>query len=235
MFCKTLSVTTMMMALLVTPSHSKNLGQHGHVFPIIEVNMLDFIYDRLTFLDRTGVLADLKEKAIADVKESLVRPKAPRIGTTTHPRVFYHEPRFTLQADITDVNGKKLYAKGSTYNAMDAKTYPNNLGHHFSPPPWTGCLVFFDGDDIQQLNWVKQHLSTLDAKSQAYQLMLTGGNIKTTSAYLKRPVRFNQHGWMSKKLGITHVPSVVIQEDVRFKITEIDVSKLSLKLSEAGA
>ena len=229
MVFKYFRVIGLMMVLSMSIGHSKNLGQYGHVFPIAEVNMLDFIYDRLVFLDRTGVLAELKEKAIADAKASLLRPTGRRLPTTTAPRIFYHEPRFTLQSDIVDANGKRLYTKGTTYNAMDTKTYPKSLAHLYAPR-WTGCLVLFDGDDHQQLNWVKQQLPKWDKAGQSYYLMLTGGNVKTTSAYLQRPVRFNQHGWLSNKLGIRHVPSVVIQADVRFQITEVDVSKLPLTL-----
>ena len=40
-------------------SFGKNLGQYGHVYEIVEQNMLDFIHDRLLYLQETGELAKL--------------------------------------------------------------------------------------------------------------------------------------------------------------------------------
>ena len=219
----------------VSINHAKNLGQYGHVFPIIEINMLDFIYERLTYLEKTGALEKLKSEAIARVKQSMVRPFAIKLPTTTKPKTFYYTPSFTLQADIVDYQGRVLYPKGTTYNAMDPSTYPNNLGKHFKFPQYADHLLFFDGDDIQQVNWAKAYINTLDQNRARYRLILTHGNIKESMQTFNRPVQFNQQGWITQKLGIQHVPSIVTQDGVRFKIQEINVARYSLKTKKEAA
>ena len=234
MFFKSITVMALSAMLSLNISHSKNLGQYGHVFPIIEINMLDFIYDRLTYLEQTGVLGKLKKEAIERVKQSIVRPPAIKLPTTTQPKTFYHTPSFTLEADIVDYQGHVLYTKGTTYNAMDPRTYPAELGKSITLPKYSDHLLFFDGDDIQQVNWVHDYIDTLDHNQQRYRIILTNGNIKESIKTFNRPVQFNQQGWITQKLGIQHLPSVVTQEHVRFKIEEINVSRFSLKPKKPG-
>lgn len=226
---KAKAIACILMGLCIHAGYSKNLGQYGHVFEIIEINMLDFIYDRLTHLEKTGALDKLKNEAINRVTASMVRPHAMRLPTTTKPKTFYYTPHFTLQADIVDYQGRVLYPKGTTYNAMDPSTYPDDLGKHLKLPTYSDHLLFFDGDDIQQVNWAKEHINTLDQNQQRYRLILTNGNIKESINTFNRPVQFNQQGWMTQKLSIKHVPSVVTQDGVRFKIEEINVARFSLK------
>lgn len=232
---KAKAILFILMGLCIHAGYSKNLGQYGHVFEIIETNMLDFIYERLTHLEKTGALEKLKSEAISRVKQSMVRPHATKLPTTTKPKTFYYTPSFTLQADIVDYQGRVLYPKGTTYNAMDPNTYPNNLGKHFKFPQYADHLLFFDGDDIQQVNWAKAYINTLDQQRERYRLILTHGNIKESMQIFNRPVQFNQQGWITQKLGIQHVPSVLTQDGVRFKIQEINVARYSLKPTSEAA
>lgn len=213
-------------------SFSKNLGQYGHVYEIVEQNMLDFIHDRLLYLQETGELDKLESEAKARVKASILRPTPVRLITTIDPKVFYYTPIYTLPNDVYDDKGHILYHQGTTFNAMDSSTYPEPLRqYHFVLPKWPGHLIFFNGDDIQQVNWLNKELQQMNAKHQYYKLIMTGGDLKDTMTAVNTRVYFDQYGKLSDQFGIKHVPSIVTQENTQFKIQEFNVAHESLKLA----
>ena len=240
MFKQSLRVIGLGMGLVsslmtVIPAYAKNLGQYGHVYEIIEQNMLDFIHDRLLYLQQTGELAKLETEAKARVKASILRPKPVRLSTTTDPKIFYYTPMYTLPQDVYDGKGNILYHKGTRFNAMDSNTYPEPLRqYHFALPKWQGHLIFFNGDDIQQVNWLNKTVVEMNTKKQSYKLVMTGGNLKDTIAATNTRVYFDQYGKLSDQFGVKHVPSVVSQENNQFKIQEFNVTHESLKLAKSS-
>ena len=211
--------------------YSKNLGQYGHVYDIVEQNMLDFIHDRLLYLKQTGALDKMESDTKARVKASILRPRPVNLTTTTVPKVFYYTPTYTLPNDVYDDKGKLLYHKGTTFNAMDSSTYPEPLRkYHFALPKWQGHLIFFNGDDLQQVNWLNKQLQAMNANHEYYKLVMTRGNLKDTVSAVNTRVYFDQYGKISGRFGVTHVPSMVSQTDMQFKIQEFNVSHESLKL-----
>ncbi|WP_116964223.1 type-F conjugative transfer system protein TraW [Fastidiosibacter lacustris] len=228
-----LVITSLTVLLLISGiSFGKNLGQYGHVYEILEQNMLDFIHDRLLYLQETGELAKLESEAKARVKASILRPKPVRLGTTTDPKVFYYTPMYTLPQDVYDGKGNILYHKGTRFNSMDSSTYPEPLRqYHFVLPKWQGHFIFFNGDDMQQVNWLNKTLVEMNAKKQSYKLVMTGGNLKDTIAAVNTRVYFDQYGKLSDQFGIKHVPSMVSQENNQFKIQSFNVAHESLKLA----
>jgi conjugal transfer pilus assembly protein TraW len=203
-------------------SFGKNLGQYGHVYEIVEQNMLDFIHDRLLYLQQTGELDKLESEAKARVKASILRPTPVRLL-----------PTYTLPNDVYDGKGNILYSKGTCFNAMDSNTYPEPLRqYHFVLPKWQGHLIFFNADDIQQVNWLNKTLIEMNAKKLSYKLVMTGGNLKDTIAAVNTRVYFDQYGKLSDQFGVKHVPSMVSQENNQFKIQEFNVAHESLKLAD---
>jgi conjugal transfer pilus assembly protein TraW len=227
-----ISLTALLSLFISGVSFSKNLGQYGHVYEIVEQNMLDFIHDRLLYLQETGELAKLESEAKARVNASILRPTPVRLMTTTDPKVFYYTPIYTLPNDVYDGKGKILYPKGTRFNAMDGNTYPEPLRqYHFVLPNWPGHLIFFNGDDMQQLNWLHKTMLEMNAKKASYKLVMTGGNLKDTMTAVNIRVCFDQYGKLSDQFGIKHVPSIVTQENTQFKIQEFNVAHESLKLA----
>ncbi|MCF6768393.1 type-F conjugative transfer system protein TraW [Thiotrichales bacterium 19S11-10] len=212
--------------------YAKDLGTYGHTFKIAEENMIDWIYKRLNYLEKTGQLDQLKDRAIHDVKASALRPKPVNLITTTSPKSFYYTPTFTLQSDIKDAQGHILYFKGTTVNPLDVTTYPLQIRKYYQKAPiYNKTWIFFNGDDTQQINWLKKKIKSLNDNKRLFKLIMTGGDIKETSDQLKTKVYFDQYGKLTKKIGLLHVPSVMDQEKTHFKITEINVSRESSKLS----
>ena len=174
---------------------SKNLGQYGHVFNIVEQNMLDFIHDRLIYLKRTGQLKQLEENAKEDVKNSVLNPKPVRLTTTNNPKTFYYTPIFTLSHSVYDIHGKIIYPKGTTVNPMDSSTYPTLVRkYHRYAPKWNKSMIFFNANDSRQVNWVNKELIKLNKAHEYYKLVMTGGNIKTASKATYSKVYFRLNG-----------------------------------------
>jgi conjugal transfer pilus assembly protein TraW len=210
-------------------SQANNLGTYGHTYPITEPNLLTVIHKQLAYMQKTGELKQLENKAKADVKKSVQRPRPTIISTTTKPKQFFYTPSLVVPQNVYDGKGNLLYKQGTQINALDQSTYPKVLQkYHFSLPRWTGIWVFINADDQAQLNWVKRHEAQWQQRySMGVKVVLTGGHVKTTTKALKHYVYFDQYGKISEKLGIEHVPSVLTQDKKtpRFLIQEIDVSK----------
>lgn len=218
---------------MANASYSKDLGQYGHVFSIVEVNMLDWIYARLNHMKASGELKRLEDQAIVEVKKHIRRPKPTNLGVTTKPRTFYKTPEFVLQADIKDSFGRVLYPKGLSFNPLDASTYPESVkAYHPKAPDYKVIWLFFNGDDNREVNFIQKELIQLDKANKPYKLILTGGDIKVVSHYLKRRVYFDLYGYFSRYFNLIYVPSIVQKDGVRFKIQEFDVSNESSKLKD---
>lgn len=240
---KTISVLTMrfqvlgtffnglvfILLLAITPlSYGKDLGQYGHTFEIVEINFLTLIDIKLKALEQSGFLAQWQKEVQAQVKAKMLRPTPVNVPTTVTPSVYYYQPVITLHKDIVDHTGKVLYPKGLTVNALDVSTYPKALQQYtLTPPIYDTVLLFADGDDHLQVNWLKAKIATLIESKTAFKVILTGGNVHEVSQALHHNVRFDQGGFLIRTFGIKAVPSVVMKEKVSMKIQEISYHEVS--------
>jgi conjugal transfer pilus assembly protein TraW len=201
---------------------SENLGAYGHTFPIAEQSAIELIQQRLQVMKDNGELDRFEKEAKRVVKEKLIRPEPiSYLTTTTNPKIFYFTPTITLQADIKDAEGNVIYPRGTTVNPMDASTYPANLKKYgITAPKYTRKLVFFNGDDAKQVEFVTDLTYENPLK---YKLIMIDGNIKNISQQLQQRIYFDQAAMISRRFNLRHVPVVVEQDDIRWKITEYDV------------
>jgi conjugal transfer pilus assembly protein TraW len=210
---------------------AKDLGTYGSTFAISEINMIDLIKDTLIQKKKDGQLAKLEQQFKNTVQKEVLTPKAVDLGTTTKPKLFEYIPTYTVSNDIKDANGLMLYPKGTTFNPLDVKTYPKRIRYYYSNINYTTILVFFDGRDNRQLNFVKSLLLDLNKKHKAYKLIMTGGNIADTSKYLNQRVYFDQNGKLSSQMHLQHVPTVVYQSGTHFNLQEYSVQRFSARLN----
>jgi conjugal transfer pilus assembly protein TraW len=114
--------------------------------------------------------------------------------------------------DITDHRGQLIHAKGTKINPLETVSLSQDL-------------IFFDGDDEEQVAWVKGKMS-IDgpqdsSSSKQYKVILVKGPPLSLSEEWGLPIFFDQGGVLTKKLGITHVPALVSQEGLHLRIEEI--------------
>lgn len=193
--------------LLSASAGAKDLGTWGNLFEPAEQDMLDFIQGRLKTMEQTGELGRLQNEAIERVKRNAVRPP-PVAGITpaVKYRTYSYDPTFVVNETITDMKGNIIARKGDRVNPFDKV-------------PFSQTLYFIDGDNRDELRWMKQQL----AGTTNFKVILVKGNIKDTSDALDERIYFDQAGVLTTKFRIEHTPARVSRDDRVLKIEEIPV------------
>ena len=194
--------------VLAGSAGAKDLGTWGNVFEPAEQDMLVFIQDRLQAIEQSGEMERLKNEAIDRVKRNAVRP-TPVAGLTpaVKYRSFSYDPTFTVKETISDMKGNVIARKGDQVNPFDKV-------------PFSQTLYFIDGDNPDELAWVKKEI----AGATDFKVILVKGNIRETSEALDERVYFDQAGVITSKLGFEYTPARVSRDDRVHKIEEIPVS-----------
>lgn len=211
---------------ILNTAQAESLGVHGVIYPIEEVDPIQVIQKKLKSMEENGELKgrnlELQKKARASVE----RPKpAPGITKATKNHVFYYDPTYTVKEDLYDHQGRILAKKGSKINPLETVSLSTSL-------------IFFDGDDNEQLIWVKEKLaaqrSSKDTHSKSIKLILVKGTPLKLSEELGVSVYFDQWGILTKKLGIKHVPALITQDGQKLKIEEIKLPPSGESKTEEG-
>ncbi|KMV34081.1 MULTISPECIES: type-F conjugative transfer system protein TraW [Enterobacteriaceae] len=189
-------------------SGAKDLGTWGNLFEPAEQDMLVFIQNRLGAMEKSGELERLQREATDRVKAHAVRP-APVPGLT--PAVTYRalrfDPTFTVADTITDMQGRIIARRGDQVNPLDKV-------------PYSETLFFIDGDNREQLAWMKAQLPGLTN----FKIILVNGNVRDTSQMLDEQIYFDQAGVLTSKFGFEHTPVRVTRDGRVLKVEEIPVS-----------
>ena len=191
--------------LLIT-AKAKSLGTHGHTFEIQEPDLLKTLESKLHLLEENGELEKHKEILLKKAEKAIHTPQ-PVAGITkaTKNRTFYYDPSITIPYDLKDHQGRIFHK---------ARTKINPLQHR----SLSSTLIFIDGRDETQTSWVQE---TYIKPNHQSKIILTAGSPFELMETLKEPIYFDQGGTLTKKLGIKHVPAVVVQERLKLKVTEI--------------
>lgn len=187
---------------------ARDLGTWGNVFEPAEQDMLVFIQQRLGAMKESGELDRLQEEATERVKRNAVRP-APVEGLTPaiKYRTFSYDPTFTVKETLTDMQGRIIARKGDQVNPFDKVNYSETL-------------FFIDGDDKEQVSWVKNMLANITN----VKVILVKGNIKETSDALNERIYFDQAGVLTTKFGFEHTPVRITRDNRVLRVEEIPVT-----------
>lgn len=184
-----------------------DLGTLGTVYPIAERNLIDMIKGRLMEKEKSGELETLhnglKDRAIQYAK----RPNGVFIPRAAKYRALEINPTYTLDRDITDENGNVLFKAGMQVNPLDVK-------------PLTKALCFVDGDDAEQLEWVREHC-TGNIRNK---IILVNGNIETAGKFLNRRIYFDQEASLVQKFQIQSLPAVIRQSGKVIYVEEFPIN-----------
>ncbi len=183
-----------------------NLGNYGKVFDVKEHDIREVILERLNNLKNEGQLDKLESALQENVARRIIRPKSLLLTSTVNPKTYYVNPEIVVNVDITTQDGQLIAKKGAHINPFDYVTYRKTL-------------FFFDADDKAQVGWVKKHYKDYEF----VKFILIKGDIKEASESMGR-IYFDMGGKLSRYFELRHVPSVVSQEDKRWKIQEIEVA-----------
>lgn len=198
-------------AVLLLPSKlaiAVNLGTWGDVWEIKEQNFLSVIHERLTDYLADKSEDELREELRKRVIQSAMRPppvEGVHRGKETRMRLF--DPAITVAKDMADHEGNIFARKGQRISPFDAI------------PVFNQTLYFIDGDDPEQVEWMKQQ----EPKTPVSKIILVNGNIRDTTESLDLRVYFDQGGSLSRRFEIKQVPAIVEQEPGKpmLRITEV--------------
>lgn len=183
-----------------------DLGVIGTVYPIKEKNLIEHIRDKLVQKEQSGELVQLhgklKDQAVAYAK----RPGGISIPRAGAYRALEINPTYTLDRDITDADGNVLFKAGTQVNPLDIR-------------PLTKALCFVDGDDKEQLEWVRRHC-TANTRNK---IILVNGDIEVAGKYLQRRVYFDQQASLVAKFQIQALPAVIRQSGKVIYVEEFPV------------
>ncbi len=210
--------------LFCAPTHAKHLGHVAPVFPIGEIDMLEWIHQRLKQFEASGKLADMQEAFTQRVKESIENPPPVEgLTTTTNPRTFYVDPSVVIPKDIVvSATGQVIAKAGTKVNPFDSRTWPKANGKDILPKfELSKVLVFFDARDAQQRRFASEYRNDKPIK-----WVLTAGSPNQMATLLNSKIYFAQQGFLTRELNITHVPAIAYQEGTRWRIDEVNVSGL---------
>ena len=202
---KRVPLALLLTALATGGVGAKDLGTWGHLWAPAEPDLLVFIQQRLKSMEQSGEMKKLQDEAVERVKKNAVRP-APVQGLT--PAIRYratvYDPTFTVAETITDMKGNVVARKGDSVNPLDKV-------------PYNQTLFFIDGDNADQVKWIKRQISSLTD----FKIILVNGNIRDTSNALNEQIFFDQSGVLTAKFGFEHTPTRITRDGRVLKIEEI--------------
>lgn len=199
--CCSIALVILMMMPLCTMA--KDFGTRGQVFPIKEQDFRVFIQNRLAYMQQHGQLTAYEKAAKKRIAKHAYRPAPLHLGTQSDTEVTYVDPSIVLKRNITDQLGHVLVKAGTKVN-------PFKTVHLHE------VLIFFNGDDATQGNWVLHHYQHY----KWVKFILTGGDIRDAAKAFGR-IYFDQYGHLTQKLHIKHVPAIAQQQGLKWKITTI--------------
>ncbi len=191
---------------LINSALAYNHGVLGRIYPINEMDLIEFIQNQLRQKEKSGELARLNAEFLKKTKAHIDRPSGVRLKPAVRSRSWKFNPEIVLSRDIYDSENHLIAKKGEHINPLDRV----NL---------TSTLLIFDGDDARQLKWIEEEL----LKTNKAKLILTSGSIEKACRLFKRAVYFDLNAYLVKKFQISALPVKVEQQGKRLLIQEIVV------------
>ncbi len=193
--------------LFISPVlYANDLGIIGQTYPIQEEDFLQFIFHRLQNMQQNGQWQKIQNQFSDNVKKHADRPRPVSfLSKTVKSKSWYYDPSITVPYDLKDMTGRVFAKAGTTVNPLKFVTIHNTL-------------IFFDGDDKKQVEWVDHTNQQLSGKTK---LILVNGSVSDHVNHFHRPIYFDQSGKLTSKFSIQHVPAMVVQEVLHLKISEV--------------
>jgi len=167
----------------------------GATYSVDEVDALSVIEEKANKVNWEKKLKKINvDKTFNKMKTNFSR--------TEEDNIFTYTPYYVLENEIPDKDGNTLYPKGFKYNPLD----------YFYMP---GRIIVI-GETEADILWLKKH------KKRTDRIITTGNIIRELKKYHDiTAFKFTKE--MPERLGIRHVPSIILQEDNHFIIEEVKV------------
>lgn len=186
--------------------YAHDIGVMGETYPIMEKDFLEFIQERVKEVQHNGQWRSLQNKMQQDATTYRDRPKSVfNITKATQTKTWKFDPTIQLDHDVRTPDGKLIAASGTRINPLSFISLSNTL-------------IFFNGDDPEQVKWVLSQNKKLKGKTK---LILVNGSVLEQEKLFSSPIYFDQEGRLTNRFQIKHVPAMVSQEGLHLKISEV--------------
>ncbi len=186
---------------------AQDLGVFGETFEIAEEDLLQRMMSKLQKMNQTGELKIAQKKVREKIKQNIAHPPAVQgITETEKEREYKFDPTITVTQDLADHNGKVFARAGELFNPLDQVK--------MSP------MLFIDGDNEKHVRWALKKIE--DRKIFRHglaKIVLVKGSPFDLQEKLNQQIYFDQQGFLTKKLGIKHVPVIVFQNPLEKVLT----------------
>jgi conjugal transfer pilus assembly protein TraW len=192
--------------LFSSPIAAKNIGTIGKIYPINEIDFLEFIKSRALSMQQNGMLSTLQKDMQKQAVHYRDRP-ASVIGLSRTPKSksWLFDPSIILASDVKTPEGKVIATAGTRVNPLV----------HIS---LTRTLIFYDADDKKQMEWVLSMDKKLKGQDK---IILVNGSTLQEEKRLSKQIYFDQAGLLITRFHIQHVPATVEQEGNALRIREV--------------
>lgn len=195
------------LCLFLSPlSFAKDLGVVGRVYPIKETDLLEFIQNKISIMQQNGDWIKLQSQSKERIAKHIDRPLSVlNIHKTIIAKSWRYDPSISVPYDLKDTDGNVFAKAGTRVNPLSFTTLHT-------------ALVFYDGDDKEQVEWAKKINKKFDGKTK---FVLVNGSIVEQEKIFQKPIYFDQQGRLTKTFHITQVPAVVYQDGMELVIAEV--------------
>jgi conjugal transfer pilus assembly protein TraW len=186
--------------------YAKDLGVIGKVYPIEETDLLEFIKIKIELMQKNGNWEKIQNEWKQRVADHIDRPvSVDSITKTTTAKTWSYDPSIIVPYDLKDADGNIFAKAGTSINPLSIRSLHT-------------ALVFYDGDDSDQVKWAKKINQKYMGKTK---LILVRGSISQQEKIFHQPIYFDQQGKLTTHFIITHVPALVFQEGLHLQIMEV--------------
>ena len=203
LFKKTIQFTGLLLcfiALLSYSSYAEVVGTFGNTYSITEQDAYEEIIQKVQKHNWQKEFAridrNIKNKTTVNFK----------LRHAKESKIFYVDPIYTLDFDITNEKGQIIYPKGYSFNPLQYMQFPYTL-------------VFFDANSITEIQWIKSQnlVSRWDVM-----LIATNGDAVKTAKMLNKTV-YVASKKMLDRFQIKSTPSILYAQNKMLLVQEVGI------------
>jgi conjugal transfer pilus assembly protein TraW len=194
-------------------SYAEDLGSIGKTYTIGEQSLLEYVKKKATKSMEDGSWKKYQQMAIDKTEQKIDHPPI-IMGVTPvlESSVRYYDPSIKINKDIVDPYTKTILAhKGQIINPSNYMRFNNEL-------------IFVDGRDNEQIKFALSE--SKKSKFKCSIILIATNNFRDLLKSEHYLFFYDQGAVLVKKFGITHVPSLIYQDDIRPNELRIEEVKL---------
>ena len=187
---------------------ARDCGVLGNLFPVTEPSILETISARLSDMEGSGELDEIRQEMQNTTRAYVNRPKP--VAGLKKARVydrFEVDLSITLERDLADQHGRIFAYRGTVVNPLDFSRYSKRI-------------IIFDGDDPAQVAFALSDGNELDTL-----LVITNGAPLELMRQHGRRFYFDQDAVMTSKFQLRRLPSVITRADPFMLVEEMPVGQ----------